>query len=315
MAQQTVGVLVIFRHGDRTSFYQSPTSYTPSNTAITPLGEQQEYQLGSLLRSRYFAQNSPYAIQGFNETVLNANQVYLSADAGGEGGVIYDSAVALSQGAFPATTANNITLANGTSILSPLGGYQYVPIESVEIQDDYTLESWTECPAYTVDNSAWYNSSVFAQKAQQSSASLQAIASVVGSRTVSLANMWNIFDYINVNYLIIHAEHVRQHSAAGERFSKLAPFIGVFNLTGVAQTYPEVAGIVDYAAALAFEIRYVQLTNSYTVTMQFKNGTYDSDFRTLNMFGSSDAAYPLAQFISKLQVCKKADPSMIAGVD
>lgn len=82
----------------------------------------------------------------------------------------------------------------------------------------------------------------------------------------------------------------------------MQPFIGFFNLTGVAQTYPEVAGIVDYAAALAFEIRYVRLTNSYTVTLQFKNGTADNDFRTLNMFGSSDAAYPLSQFVSRLQV-------------
>lgn len=108
--------------------------------------------------------------------------------------MILDSAAALSQGAFPATTANNITLANGTTITSPLGGYQYVPIESVEVADDYTLESWTDCPAYTVDNTNWYNSPAYLQKAQQSQASLTAFSSVVGARNVSFANMYNIFE-------------------------------------------------------------------------------------------------------------------------
>ncbi len=35
---QLLGVVLLIRHGDRTSFYQDPTTYTGSNTQITPLG-------------------------------------------------------------------------------------------------------------------------------------------------------------------------------------------------------------------------------------------------------------------------------------
>lgn len=33
-----IGVVVIARHGDRAGFYQSPTTYTATATAVTPLG-------------------------------------------------------------------------------------------------------------------------------------------------------------------------------------------------------------------------------------------------------------------------------------
>jgi prostatic aicd phosphatase len=56
--------------------------------------------------------------------VFQQAQVAIAADAGGEGGVIYDSAVALTQGLWPATSLFNSSLANGTVIQSPLDGYQ-----------------------------------------------------------------------------------------------------------------------------------------------------------------------------------------------
>ncbi|KAH9959275.1 hypothetical protein BC827DRAFT_1135057, partial [Russula dissimulans] len=31
---------------------------------------------------------------------------------------------------------------------APLGGYQYVPAETVEPSNDRSLESWTNCPAF-----------------------------------------------------------------------------------------------------------------------------------------------------------------------
>lgn len=61
-------------------------------------------------------------------------QVNIRADAGGEAGVIYDSAISLVAGLFPATTAWNTTLANGTTIVAPLGGYQ--------VSADYLSLKW-----------------------------------------------------------------------------------------------------------------------------------------------------------------------------
>lgn len=159
---QVLGVVLLVRHGDRQGvwylisliviydthyhalgFYQDPTSYTPFGTAVTPLGtvgnthkpfsttdrsgilsQVEEQQLGSLLRQRYLTSSSPNFIQGIDPTVVNNDQIRARADAGGEGGVIFNSAVALLQGFFPPTLAANNTLANGTTITAPLGGYQ-----------------------------------------------------------------------------------------------------------------------------------------------------------------------------------------------
>jgi prostatic aicd phosphatase len=38
MSGQLLGVVLLFRHGDRVQFYQDPTTYDTSETAITPLG-------------------------------------------------------------------------------------------------------------------------------------------------------------------------------------------------------------------------------------------------------------------------------------
>ena len=61
--------------------------------------------------------------------MFNQSQVQVRADAGGEGGVIFDSSIALLQGLFPPTPNNKDTLANGKTVVAPLGGYQYIPSE------------------------------------------------------------------------------------------------------------------------------------------------------------------------------------------
>lgn len=100
----------------------------------------------------------------------------------------------MSQGLYPVSSASSTTLANGTSVTSPLGGYQYLPIESLEVDQDYSLESWTECPAYTADNAAWYQSDAFKAKAEENADFLNSLAPIVGGRNVTLQNMWNIFE-------------------------------------------------------------------------------------------------------------------------
>ena len=121
---QVLGVVIMTRHGDRRGFYQDPNTYTPSNTEITPLGNEQSFQLGEYLRSRYLTPSSPHFIQNISSGLVNPNQVLVRADAGGEGGVIYDSAMSAIQGMWPASTSYNETLANGTVVVGPLNGYQ-----------------------------------------------------------------------------------------------------------------------------------------------------------------------------------------------
>ena len=66
---------------------------------------------------------SPIAPSDRSDPRPDQSQYQARADAGGEGGVIYDSTVAMWQGLFPATGSSTITLANGTTVTSPLGGY------------------------------------------------------------------------------------------------------------------------------------------------------------------------------------------------
>jgi hypothetical protein len=80
--------------------------------------------------------------------------------------------------------------------VSPLGGYQYVSIESVEPEQDISLEGWVECPAYTADNKAWYASEAFKTQAEVAAPFLETLGPVVGGRNVSLENMWNVFEYV-----------------------------------------------------------------------------------------------------------------------
>jgi lysosomal acid phosphatase len=74
------------------------------------------------------------------------DQVLVHAKAGGEGTAIFDSGIAVLQGLFPPNSKNMIELANGTTVVTPLGGYQYIPVEMAPSGVDHALESWTECP-------------------------------------------------------------------------------------------------------------------------------------------------------------------------
>ncbi|KAF8967093.1 phosphoglycerate mutase-like protein [Flammula alnicola] len=198
---KVLGVVLLIRHGDRQGFYQDPITYTPSNTAITPLGNAQSFQLGQLLRSIYFNASSPSFISTINSTIVQDDQVEIRADGGGERGVIFNSAVSLLQGLFPGTADYKTTLANGSTITGPLGGYQTVPIESVNPDNDVSLEGWTDCGTFITATSAFYNSSLFKQTAADHADFINALPPFLDGRPATLVDMWNIFDFINVNFI------------------------------------------------------------------------------------------------------------------
>uniref|UniRef100_A0A0W0G0D6 Phosphoglycerate mutase-like protein n=1 Tax=Moniliophthora roreri TaxID=221103 RepID=A0A0W0G0D6_MONRR len=348
---KVLGVLVLARHGDRQGFYQNPSDYTPTNTQITPLGNVQEFRLGQYLRERYFNSLSPTFISGVNSTIANLNQVKVRADAGGEGGVIANSAMSLLQGLFPANANYTTTLANGTTIEGPLNGYQYLPIESVEPDNDISLEGWTKCGTFDQATKAFYQSAEFKQKADESASFLSQLPRYLDGRPVSLENMWNIFDFINVENIHdsdfhnnIPATFVAQardlanwheygvfsdkelsgignipfrtmipsvveslQSIADEsdplKFVHVAisykPFISLFNMTGVAQAHPELAGIVNYAASVALEVRQPSSGGDPVLRFNFKNGTDDVTYKTYSFFNASGDV-PLSTFVNYL---------------
>ncbi|KAI0697626.1 phosphoglycerate mutase-like protein [Cerioporus squamosus] len=193
-----LGVVLLARHGDRLEFFQDPFTYNPAETFLTPLGSVQEQQLGQFLRSTYLDPASPTFINGVQTDVADITQLIVRADAGGEGSVILNSVYGLLQGLYPPTPDNNIALANGTTVVSPLGGYQYIPVESVEPNEDISLNSFTSCPAFDNHISAFYSSAPFLAEAQQAQPFLQQLQPFLDNRSIDFTNMFNIFDFVNV---------------------------------------------------------------------------------------------------------------------
>ncbi|KAF9462990.1 phosphoglycerate mutase-like protein [Collybia nuda] len=240
---KVLGVVVLVRHGDRQGFYQSPNTYTPSNTVITPLGNQQEFQLGQKLRSIYLNEQSPSFISGINTTLVDNSQIHVRADAGGEGVVILNSAQSLVQGLFPANQDYKVALTNGSIITGPLGGYQYVAIESVEPTNDVSLEGWTSCGTFNDATQAFYNSTAFKQKASENDAFLKSLPPFLDGRPVTMENMWNIYDFMNVQS--IHNPKFKALLPSG--FLDKARDLANFHEYGVFSD-PNPAGIRNIAA-------------------------------------------------------------------
>ncbi|KAJ7121078.1 phosphoglycerate mutase-like protein [Mycena epipterygia] len=197
-----LGVVLLARHGDRLEFFQDPLTYNPATTSLTPLGTVQEVQLGSFLRSTYLDPRNPSTfISGLNTDLVDIDQVIVRADAAGEGNIILESAMALLQGLYPPTHSFNDTLANGTNIIGAFGGYQYVPIESVEPNLDISLNSFTSCPNFDSHTLAFYASDVFKAKAQAAAPFLEKLQPFLGNRSIDFINMFNIFDFVNVQMI------------------------------------------------------------------------------------------------------------------
>ncbi|KAI0302307.1 phosphoglycerate mutase-like protein [Multifurca ochricompacta] len=196
MSHPTVrGVVVITRNGDRYDYYQDPSTYASSDTDSTPLGEVQAFQLGSLLRKEYFDPSSANYIHNVRTDLVDLDQVHARIKNGGEGRVVFDSTIALLQGLFPPTSKNTIELANETKVTAPLGGYQYVPAETVEPSNDRSLESWTNCPAFEDHVKQFYASPGFKAAAKEAEPFFKMANDFTFGRPVTLENA--IYDFMN----------------------------------------------------------------------------------------------------------------------
>ncbi|KAF8635858.1 hypothetical protein AX15_000050 [Amanita polypyramis BW_CC] len=348
---QVIGVVLLVRHGDRLEFFQNPDTYSTSDTSITPLGNAQEYQLGQLLRSIYIDPTSPSYIPGINQTVASQAQLWIRADAGGEGegGVIYDSAVSLLQGLYPPTPDYKTQLANGTVITGPLDGYQYIPIDSVDPNDDISLEGWASCAPFSQNVEAFERSTIFRTKEAENQDFLNSLIPFIGGRSANFSDICNVFDFMNVQsihnktyydnlpgeYLPRVRDLANWHeymtfsspeltgigNIAGRTVlpsifkgindivdpdepTKLVylalsykPFLSLFNMTGMAEQNPQLAGIVDYAAAVALEVRQTG-SSEPVLRFNFKNGTQD-DFQRIDFPGGS-GEMPISRFAQNL---------------
>jgi hypothetical protein len=120
-AQETVlGVFILHRHGDRTS-----KSFAP--TTLTDLGYNQVYDSGSYYRDRYISSNASSQIYNISPDVVKTSQLSVEAPVDT---VLQNSAAGFLQGLYPPVQKVS-TLANGTTVGAPLGGYQLIPVNAV----------------------------------------------------------------------------------------------------------------------------------------------------------------------------------------
>ncbi|KAG9307974.1 phosphoglycerate mutase-like protein [Chiua virens] len=334
-----IGVVLLARHGDRSDVvFQNYTTYDSTQGYLTPYGSSQEYALGRYLRDTYLDPGSPSYIQGISTEIADVDQLFVQADAGG-GNVILDSAYALLQGLYPPTEKSTITLANGHTVEAPLGGYQYIPVESLEFWQASLLTSWMDCNYFQLHMGRV--NEALKDVASQAAPFLQAVQPYLNGMDTDFLNM--IYDYLNVQYihnatffrsfpetLVQQARHFANiheqrvftdtaQNAVGQipirtiwpwifwslgnmtlpnNQVKLAltevdykPFISLFNVTNATVTNPDIFGIVNYAAAVAFELSQDSV-GDHVVTMKFKNGTDDAEFKPLKMFGQVNLTLP-----------------------
>ncbi|OBZ66767.1 hypothetical protein A0H81_13072 [Grifola frondosa] len=189
-ATGVLGVVLLARHSDRLEFFQD--SLTRLEACV------QEQQLGTFLRDTYLDAASPSFINGISADLADINQLIVRADAGGDGSVILDSVQGLLQGLFPPTMDNNITLANGMTIVGPLGGYQYIPVESVQPNLDILLTSFTSCPNFDQHILDFYASAPFLAEAQVAAPFITQLQPFLNNHSIDFTNMFNIFDFVNV---------------------------------------------------------------------------------------------------------------------
>ncbi|TBU38917.1 phosphoglycerate mutase-like protein [Dichomitus squalens] len=196
-----LGAVILARNGDRTECYQHPVTQKPGPTRSTPLGEVQAHQLGQYLRGIYLDSSSSSHIRGIHSDLVDLTEVAVRVKVGGEGAAVFDSATALLQGLFPPNPDNRITLANETTVVAPLGGYQYVPVETVEPSNDRSLESWTDCPAFQKHVQKMHASSEFKEASKAAQPFFHALKDFAFGRELSLENAYNVWDFVQAGLI------------------------------------------------------------------------------------------------------------------
>ena len=89
--------------------------------------QNQAHKLGSFLRDTYLTGSGDNKIPNIDTELANLKQVHVRVKTGSEGTAVFDSSIALLQGLFPPNIKNREQLADGTVVVAPLGGYQYIP--------------------------------------------------------------------------------------------------------------------------------------------------------------------------------------------
>jgi hypothetical protein len=196
-AERVLGAYVFQRHGDRTAKSWPPTK-------LTSLGYTQEYMTGTFFHDRYISSNSSYQIEGISTDIVNLAQVTASAP---QDDVIENSGEGFLQGLYPPIgSLATETLRNGSTIQSPMNGYQLIPMSDVQSgtgsEDNTWLQAATSCNNAKISSNNYFSSGSFKSLLISTHELYQSLEPLVNgtfsSTELSYKNGYTIWDLLNV---------------------------------------------------------------------------------------------------------------------
>ncbi|KAI0109593.1 phosphoglycerate mutase-like protein [Nemania sp. FL0031] len=199
-SETVLGLYIFSRHGDRTPKILAPTN-------LTSLGAEQVYTSGGYYRNRYVASDASSPILGLSRNTAALKQLTVTAPVDN---VLQSSAQAFLQGLYPpAGDFSTEELRNDTEVTSPLNGYQYIPINTVDSsfsgttpEDNPWLQGGSGCTNAVVSSNNYLSSSDYLTTYQQSQAFYQDLLPVINTTfsaaNANFKNAYSIFDYVNV---------------------------------------------------------------------------------------------------------------------
>ncbi|KAK9438883.1 Histidine phosphatase superfamily, clade-2 [Metarhizium brunneum] len=224
--ERVLGVYIFHRHGDRTA-----KAWAPVN--LTALGAEEVHSSGSFYRKRYVQTDASVRIAGVssNNPVLSQLSVIAPQDA-----VLYNSALTFLQGLYP-PTGQSETLANGTKVEGPLGGYQYIPINAIsnaatanKAENQGWLQGASGCDNGVKSSNAYFTSADYQKTYDESLDLYQSILPVINTTynkdAANFKNGYTIWDYINV-------AKIHNSSIPSENLINSQTFDRLFNLASV----------------------------------------------------------------------------------
>ncbi|KAH8882593.1 histidine acid phosphatase [Thozetella sp. PMI_491] len=200
-AETVLGAYIFHRHGDRTT-----KSYSP--TTLTALGADQVFISGSWYRDHYIKANSSSQIHGLATDIPIISQIPVTSPIDT---VLQNSAQVFLQGLYPpAGAASAQKLANGTSVTSPLDGYQYVPVNAVtnaassgSSEDSSWLQGGSGCGNALVSSNNYFSSADYLTTLASTKDFYQGLLPVYNATfpaaNANFKNGYLIWDFVHVS--------------------------------------------------------------------------------------------------------------------
>ncbi len=209
-----VGTFILGRHNDRV---------TKPAKVLTTLGARGQVKSGTFYRKRYFGldedgneTSTDFKIDGLNDQgVYVYGETYAQCPAST---VLEYSQLSFLQGLYPPTDdldtnstlsdEDDSALSNGTEVVAPFNGYQYVFMDVQQDGSDeyYYIEGTENCPTSDAAIEKWETGDEFKKLNESTLSFYQSLSEILPESKfpeskVNFGYAMSIYDFMNVNYI------------------------------------------------------------------------------------------------------------------